>query len=214
MTQAHSGPWLSARTIAGLALMLLQVSCTSQNTAAVDSVVSTSLFDLWRGRHRRRTRQSRRSKKGYGPASREQNTLITSDTSDTVFDLASVSKQFTGIALLILVQCGLLSMEDHVGKYVPEVPVFDPQRPIKISDLSNHSSGPPDSSPDQTPTEAATFAWLSKRRDLDFATGSRWAYRNRAYRNLNYFVLGRSWNGWRVNTFDHFWNMKFFFQLG
>jgi CubicO group peptidase (beta-lactamase class C family) len=107
-------------------------------------------------------------------------------TSNTVFDLASVSKQFTGIALLILVQRGKLLMEDDVRKYVPEVPVFDSQRPIKISDLSNHTSGLPDPRPDETPTETATFAWLSKQTKLDFPTGSQWAYRN-----LNYFVLGR-----------------------
>jgi CubicO group peptidase (beta-lactamase class C family) len=184
MTRRIRGYGFRARAIAGVVLMLLELSCTSRNTATVDSIVSTFLCSICGGVAIGVVRDGRVVlKKGYGPANREQNTRV---TSHTVFDLASVSKQFTGIALLLLVQRGKLSMEDDVRKYVPEVPIFDPRKPIKIGDLSNHRSGLPDASPDETPTEAATLAWLSRQTKLDFPPGSQWAYRN-----LNYFILGR-----------------------
>ena len=123
-------------------------------------------------------------KRGFGPADMEAGIPI---TSKTVFDLASLGKQFTGIAVLMLERRGKLSMDDDVRKYVPEVPVFDSNKPIRIVDLSHHMSGLPEfPRPSDTPSEAAVLAWLSKQTALKFQTGSRWEYCN-----LNYFVLAR-----------------------
>ena len=123
-------------------------------------------------------------RKGFGPANTEAGTLI---TPETVFDLASVSKQFTGMGVLLLVQQHKLSLEDDVRKYVPELPVFDPDRPIRINDLSRHVSGLPEFPRGASiPTETDILSWLSKQRTLKFQTGSRWEYCN-----LNYFILAR-----------------------
>ena len=67
-------------------------------------------------------------KRGFGLADMEAGIPI---TSKTVFDLASLGKQFTGIAVLMLERRGKLSMNDDVRKYVPEVPVFDSNKPIR-----------------------------------------------------------------------------------
>ena len=79
--------------------------------------------------------------KGYGWADLERKTRI---QPGTTFELASVSKQFTGIAILILVERGKVSFDDDVRKYLPELPTYDRDHPITLGDLSRHTSGLPD----------------------------------------------------------------------
>src|SRR6185312_8685659 len=59
--------------------------------------------------------------KGYGLASLEYGVKI---TPTTVFDIASVSKQFTGYAISTLIQQGKISPDDDIHKYLPDVPDF------------------------------------------------------------------------------------------
>src|SRR5690606_19305674 len=74
--------------------------------------------------------------KGYGMANLEYG-IPNSPT--TVFHVASVSKQFTVYALLLLAQDGKLSLEDDVRKHIPEVPDFG--KTITLRHLANHTSG-------------------------------------------------------------------------
>jgi len=60
-------------------------------------------------------------------------------TENSVFDLASVAKQFTGFAIAKLVLSGAIRLEDNVRQYLPEVPDFG--TPITIAHLLNHTSG-------------------------------------------------------------------------
>jgi CubicO group peptidase (beta-lactamase class C family) len=73
--------------------------------------------------------------RGYGLASVEQATAI---TPRTVFDIGSVSKQFTAAAVVLLARDGRLSLDDDVRKYVPELP--DLGR-TTIRQLLHHTSG-------------------------------------------------------------------------
>ena len=57
--------------------------------------------------------------KGYGKANIEKNIAV---TSDTVFCIASNSKQFTATAIMLLQQSGKLSVNDTIDKYFPEYP--------------------------------------------------------------------------------------------
>lgn len=60
----------------------------------------------------------------------------------TAFPIASVTKHFTAVAILMLEEEGKLSTEDYVSKYIPDLP---PQfRGIKIKHLIFHISGIPD----------------------------------------------------------------------
>lgn len=77
-------------------------------------------------------------KKGYGPANRQTNQPI---DENTIFELASVSKQFTAIGIVILKERGKLSYEDKVTKYFPELEEF---KSVTIRNLLNHTSGIPD----------------------------------------------------------------------
>src|SRR5687767_5312511 len=75
-------------------------------------------------------------KKGYGLANMEYDIPI---TPASIFDIASVSKQFAGLAISMLVQQGKISLSDDVHKYVPEVPDFG--KTITINHLVHHTSG-------------------------------------------------------------------------
>ena len=61
-------------------------------------------------------------------------------TEDTIFQLASVSKTFTAAAVMLLVRQGLLSTEDEITKYFPEIPYPG----VTVRHLLNHTSGIPD----------------------------------------------------------------------
>ncbi|PGK34688.1 penicillin-binding protein [Bacillus anthracis] len=61
-------------------------------------------------------------------------------TSQSVFNLASVSKPITATAILLLVQEGKLSLDDSVQKWIPTLPYEG----ITIRHLLNHTSGLPD----------------------------------------------------------------------
>lgn len=75
-------------------------------------------------------------KRGYGAADLDHNIPI---TSATVFHVASVSKQFTALSILLLVQQGKLSLDDPVRKYIPELRDFG--TPLTIRHLLHHTSG-------------------------------------------------------------------------
>jgi CubicO group peptidase (beta-lactamase class C family) len=62
-------------------------------------------------------------------------------TPETTFELASCSKQFTGAAILHLQEQGRLSIDDPVRQYLPELPVYEKNHPIRISHLAHHTSG-------------------------------------------------------------------------
>lgn len=75
-------------------------------------------------------------RRGYGMANLEHQIPI---TSSTVFDIASVSKQFTGFAISMLVERGEISLTDDVRRYIPELPDFG--HTITIDHLVHHTSG-------------------------------------------------------------------------
>src|SRR5450755_4773688 len=65
--------------------------------------------------------------KGYGLANLEYDIA---NKPETIFHVASVSKQFTAMAIVLLEQDGKLSIEDDVHKYLPELP--DYHHPLTI----------------------------------------------------------------------------------
>ena len=61
-------------------------------------------------------------------------------TEDTIFQLASVSKQFTAAAVMLLLREGKLSLQDEITKYFPEIPYPG----VTIQHLLTHTGGVPD----------------------------------------------------------------------
>ena len=126
--------------------------------------------------------------KGYGLANLEYNIPI---TPATVFDIASVSKQFTGYAISTLIQQGKLSPDDDIHKYLPEMPDFG--KKITIRNLIHHTSGLRDW-PEGLHAAGwrweEAFAWddimrfVKLQKELDFEPGSRYQYSNTGYNLL------------------------------
>lgn len=77
--------------------------------------------------------------KGYGMANEAQHIP---NTPQTPFRLASVTKQFTAVAILILQNQGKLNIHDPICTYLPECPLA--WQDITIRHLLNHTSGIPD----------------------------------------------------------------------
>jgi D-alanyl-D-alanine carboxypeptidase len=122
-------------------------------------------------------------RKGVGLANLELGVPI---RPEMVFEIGSVTKQFTSTAILMLAEQGKLSLDDDVRKHLPDFP--DKQATITIEHLLTHTSGIPSytGSPkwlplwrkDMTPAEIIA---LTKDEPLEFAPGSRYAYNNTGY---------------------------------
>ena len=76
--------------------------------------------------------------KGYGKADYNNNIH---NKPQTIFEIASLTKQFTATAILKLQEKKLLSVQDTVNKYIPDYPNGDN---ITIYNLLTHTSGIPD----------------------------------------------------------------------
>jgi len=107
----------------------------------------------------------------------------------TVFELASVSKQFTAMGIIICKEKGLLSYEDKVKKYLPNFPYEN----ITIRQLLTHSSGIPDY--EQQFKKNWDHKKIAGNKDvldvlinvndtLAFKPGSKWEYSNTGYAML------------------------------
>ncbi|HPI55467.1 MAG TPA: serine hydrolase, partial [Chitinophagaceae bacterium] len=75
-------------------------------------------------------------KKGYGLANLE---YAIPNSPETIFHVASVSKQFTAFSILLLAQEGKLSLDDDIRKYIPEMHDFG--KKITLRHLASHTSG-------------------------------------------------------------------------
>jgi CubicO group peptidase (beta-lactamase class C family) len=126
--------------------------------------------------------------RGYGFADLEHRAPV---TRDTVFSLASITKQFTAAAVLLLAEEGKLKLDEPVSKYVPELPQG---RRVTLYQLLVQTSGIPDYAEDPAgsstksvaKTPAEMLAWISRLSPpLQFEPGSKWAYSN-----SNYALLG------------------------
>src|SRR5438045_1019622 len=105
------------------------------------------------------------------------------------YSIGSISKQFTAAAILILQEQGKLSLDDKVGKYVPDLTRGNE---VTIRQLLSHTSGYSDYWPQDyvmpgmlKPTNAQQImdAWAKK--PLDFDPGTKWQYSN-----TNYVIAG------------------------
>lgn len=76
--------------------------------------------------------------KVYGEACKRYNVP---NRLDTKFNLGSMNKMFTGAAIMQLVEQGRLSLDDKVGKYLPDIPHKDIAEKVTIHHLLTHTSG-------------------------------------------------------------------------
>jgi len=134
---------------------------------------------------------------------------------DHVFRIGSVTKQFTGAAILKLAEEGKLSIQDDLTKFLPDYPTQG--KKITVEHLLTHTSGIKSYTgmkewdeqmhrKDFTPTELIA---LFKDQPMDFEPDADWRYNNSGYILLGYIIEKVS-----GKTYGEYINETFFKPLG
>jgi CubicO group peptidase (beta-lactamase class C family) len=130
--------------------------------------------------------------KGYGIADLDHDVPI---TPSTIFDIGSVSKQFTAASLLLLAERGELSLDDDVRTFLPELPDYG--EPISIRQLIHHTSGMRDYLDvmsivgwpyEDLITDEDIVRIVSQQASLNFQPGEEYTYSNSGYMMLGVIV--------------------------
>jgi CubicO group peptidase (beta-lactamase class C family) len=154
-------------------------------------------------------------KKGYGMANLDYNLPI---TPESVFNVASLSKQFTAACIALLILRDSLSLEDEVKQYIPEVAKYT--YPIKVKHLVYMTSGIKEyhSLPHKNGlnwnlydyfTVDTAIAVSLKEPTLEFEPGTKWAYSN-----VNYMLLTKIVEKVSGKRFAEFARENLFTPLG
>ena len=134
-------------------------------------------------------------------------------TTSARYPVASISKQFTAAAILLLVEDGKMSLDDKVAKYFP---TLSGANTVTIRELLSHTSGYRDYWPQDfqfeamtrpTTPEAIMDRWAKA--PLDYAPGSKWQYSN-----TGYVVAGRIFERVAKEPLQSFEQRRLFKPLG
>lgn len=103
---------------------------------------------------------------------------------DTVFSINSITKAFTGVAVMQLVEQGKLELSAKISQYLPDLPVE--WHNVTIKQLLTHTSGLPDIMNGDTgkliSNEGAKASWeLVKQQPLDFEANTQFSYNQTGY---------------------------------
>lgn len=155
---------------------------------------------------------------GYGVKDLQTRSGIDSHAN---FRLASCTKQFTAMAIMLLVHDGKLHYGEHLTDVFPEFPHYG--KAITMRNLLNHTSGLPDyeSLMEETPEGPSQWTESQQIHDADvlhlletqthgkFASGTRWSYSNSGY-----VVLGLIVGKVSGEPFEDFLHDRIFAPLG
>lgn len=183
--------WMNAGGVAGLALLLAVSSAGAASRKDSIDRLAAKYTELkqFNGALLVADDKGIILKKGYGQANFEWQLPVTPDTK---FRIGSVTKQFTAVLILKLVEEGKVGLEDPITKHLPDYRQDTGSR-ITVTHLLNHTSGIPSytSRPDfgekvsRNPYKVADFVKQFASGDLEFEPGSKYAYNNSGY-----FLLG------------------------
>ena len=119
----------------------------------------------------------------------------------TVFNINSITKAFTGIAILQLVEAGKLNLSSPVSAYLPDLP--EAWKPATVQQLLSHTSGIPDIVDEEEAVMIAATgeeAWKKVLQiPLDFKPGEKFNYNQ-----TNYLLLGRIIDNLSEMSFQEF----------
>jgi CubicO group peptidase (beta-lactamase class C family) len=151
--------------------------------------------------------------KGYGVANLEHDVAV---TPDTVFELASVTKQFTATAIMLLVEEGKVRLDDSISHYLSNSP--SQWKGITVRHLLTHTSGLPGLENGfkalweggvRTDYSTAQLFEAATKDSLDFSPGDRWRYSD-----VGYFLLGMIIEKASGRRYRDFLAERFFKPLG
>jgi CubicO group peptidase (beta-lactamase class C family) len=150
-------------------------------------------------------------RKAFGKANLELNVAM---TPENVFELGSITKQFTAVGILMLMEQGKLSLSDEITKFIPDYPTKG--KKITIHHLLNHTSGIKSytdmegfrklARTDMAPMELIN---VFKNEPMDFDPGEQWRYNNSGYILLGYIIEKAS-----GKTYENFIEEDIFRKLG
>ncbi|QQS47490.1 MAG: serine hydrolase [Acidobacteriota bacterium] len=150
-------------------------------------------------------------RKGYGLANLELGIPI---EPDMIFRIGSITKQFTAVATLMLVEQGKLSLDDEITKFIPDYPTQGHK--ITIDHLLTHSSGIKSYTglPEWRPLWRKDVSLdemidLFKNKPFEFAPGEGWNYNNSGY-----VLLGRIIEKASGQKYEDFIEKNIFAPLG
>jgi CubicO group peptidase (beta-lactamase class C family) len=120
-------------------------------------------------------------RQGYGSANLETPVNV---TPDTVFEIGSTTKQFTAAAIMLLQDRGQLTVEDSLGKYLPDLP--EAWKKLTLRQVMTHSAGLKDyavSSGLSDPAKKRPEQLIEpiSKLPFDFEPGTGWAYSNTGF---------------------------------
>ncbi len=126
----------------------------------------------------------------------------TKATPDTVFEIGSVTKQFTSTLVLKLVGEGKLALDDPLSKFFDDLP--DAIKPVTVRQCLSHTSGlfeylglGVNMRNDYEPKEMFE---LAKKRPLDFTPGQAWSYSNAGYLVAGLIIEKLTKKSWAKNV--------------
>jgi CubicO group peptidase (beta-lactamase class C family) len=131
--------------------------------------------------------------RGYGFANLEYRSPV---TADSVFEICSISKQFTVAAAMLLIEAGLLEVDHTVHSYLPNLP--EVWQNITVRHLLTATSGIKDYLDDikdgTVPVQESSQMVVKyvSTHDLNFPPGERWAYSNSGFVLLSLLIEQRS----------------------
>lgn len=122
---------------------------------------------------------------GYGYANIEHRVPV---HADTIFQSGSIGKQFTAVAVMLLVEDGKIKLDESIRTYLTKAPKT--WQPITVRHMLTHTSGIAgdpgmDLRKDYTDDELLDVMFKAK---LDFKPGERWSYSNTAYALLGLMI--------------------------
>ncbi len=133
---------------------------------------------------------------------------------DMILEIGSITKQFTAVSILMLMEQGKLNLDDDITKFIEDYPTHGHH--ISIHHLLTHTSGiksytsmeswAPVWRKDFKPNELIDFF---KNEPMDFAPGEEWKYNNSAYFILGYIIEKAS-----GQTYEQFVESNIFKPLG
>ncbi|HEV7509807.1 MAG TPA: serine hydrolase [Thermoanaerobaculia bacterium] len=150
-------------------------------------------------------------RKGFGMANLELGTPV---SPDMVFELGSITKQFTAASILLLQERGQLRVEDEITKYLPDYPTHGQK--ITVENLLTHTSG--------IPSYTGLAEWMPRVREdmkltdliamfkdkpLEFTPGEKWEYDNSGY-----ILLGAIIEKVSGKSYEQFVEEEIFQKLG
>lgn len=149
-------------------------------------------------------------RQSFGKADVHENTDL---TPETPFDIASVTKQFTAMAVMMLAEQDKIQFDDPVSKFIPEFSRSSPAREMTIRHLLTHTSGIPDfddlSLDDSGLSETALIKGVLERQAMLQKPGQRFRYSNPGYKLLAIIVMRVS-----GQPLDEFLERRIFRPLG